>query len=101
MSMELTKEQFVEELTALNESKNTFNVESEDSGSVYLSLYGCDVETTLEDGICGEITIFKPYAEMEVKLDFDIVDVITKEDDGSYRLEMDNGMSDVVIRVVG
>jgi len=96
--MELTREQFVNELTALGEEKNKFNVESEDSGSIYLSLYGCKVETTLEDGICGEIVMFKPYTEMEVRLDFDIIDTITKEEDGSYRLEMDNGMPDVVIR---
>lgn len=98
--MEMTREQFVEELTALGDSKNNFNVESEDSGSVYLSLYGCKVETTLEDGICGEITIFKPHAEMEVRLDFEVIDSITKEDDCSYRLEMNNGMSDIVIRNV-
>jgi len=98
--MEMTREQFVKELAALGEDKNKFNVESEDSGSIYLSLYGCKVETTLEDGICGEIVMFKPYTEMEVRLDFDIVDTITKEDDGSYRLEVVNGMPDVVIRNV-
>lgn len=96
--MEMTKEQFTKELAALEEDENKFNVESEDSGSIYLSLYGCKLETTLEDGICGEIVMFKPYTEMEVRLDFDIIDAITKEEDGSYRLEMDNGMPDVVIR---
>lgn len=98
--MEMTREQFIEELAALGEDKNNFNVESEDLGSVYLSLYGCKIETTLEEVGCGEITMFKPYTEMEVRLDFDIVDAITKEDDGSYRLETNNGMSDVVIRNV-
>lgn len=96
----MTREQFVEELTALEDNKNNFNVESEDSGSVYLSLYGCKVETALEDGICGEITMFKPHTEMEVRIDFEIIDSITKEDDCSYRLEMNNGMSDIVIRNV-
>ncbi len=96
--MEMTREQFAEELAALGEDKNNFDVESEDSGSIYLSLYGCKVEATLEDGICGEIVMFKPYTEMEVRLDFDIITAITKEEDGSYRLEMDNGMTDVVIR---
>lgn len=96
--MELTREQFVKEVAALSEDANKFNVESEDTGSVYLSLYGCKIETTVEDGICGEITMFKPHTEMEVRIDFDVIDVITKEDDGSYRLEMNNGMSDVVIR---
>ncbi len=99
--MELTREQFTKELAALEEDRNQFNVESEDSGSIYLSLYGCKIETTLEDGICGEIVMFKPYTEMEVRLDFDIIDAITKEDDGSYRLEMNYyGMPDVVIRNV-
>lgn len=98
--MEMTREQFIEELASLGEDKNKFNAKSEDSGSVYLSLYGCKIETALEEGICGEITIFKPHAEMEVRLDFDIIDSITKEEDGSYRLEMDNGMSDIIIRNV-
>ena len=98
--MKITREQFVEELAALEDGKNNFNVESEDSGSVYLALYGCKIETTLEEGVCGEISIFKPYTQMEVILDFNIIDEITKEDDGSYRLEMSNGMSDVVIRNV-
>ncbi len=98
--MKMTKEQFVKELASLGEDKNQFNVESEDSGSIYLSLYGCKIETTLEDGICGELVMFKPYTGMEVRLDFDIVDMITKEEDGSYRLEMDNGIPDVVIRNV-
>ncbi len=98
--MELTREQFTKELAALGENKNKFNVESEDTGLMYLSLYGCKIETTLEDGICGEIVMFKPYTEMEVRLDFDIIDAITKEEDGLYRLEMNNGMPDVVIRNV-
>lgn len=97
--MEMTREQFVKELTVLGNDKNNFNVESEDSGSVYLSLYGCKIETTLDDD-CGELVIFKPHTEMEVRIDFDIIDTITKEDDGSFRLEMGNGMSDVVIRNV-
>lgn len=98
--MEITREQFVMELASLGEDKNKFSVESEDSGSIYLSLYGCKIETTLEEGICGEIVMFKPYTEMEVRLEFDIIDIITKEEDGSYRLEMGNGMSDVIVRNV-
>ena len=46
--MKITREQFVEELAALEDGKNNFNVESEDSGSVYLALYGCKIEPTLE-----------------------------------------------------
>lgn len=96
--MELSREQFVKELAELGEGK-TFNVQSDDSGSVHLALYGCKIETSLEEGINGEITIFKPYATMDVAIDFAIVDTITKEDDG-YRLEFNNGMPDVVISVV-
>ena len=96
--MELTREQFVKEITTMSESR-VFNVQSDDSGSVYLALYGCKVGASLEEGIEGEITIFKPYAEMDVTIDFAIVDTITKEDN-NYRLEFNNGMSDVVISVV-
>lgn len=96
--MDLTREQFVKELAELGEGK-TFNVQSDDSGSVYLALYGCKVGASLEEGIEGEITIFKPYAEMDATIDFAIVDTITKEENG-YRLEFNNGMSDVVISVV-
>ena len=96
--MELTREQFVKEITTVSEAR-VFNVQSDDSGSVYLALYGCKVGASLEEGIEGEITIFKPYAEMDVTIDFAIVDTITKEDN-NYRLEFNNGMSDVVISVV-
>lgn len=96
--MELTREQFVKEITTMSESR-VFNVQSDDSGSVYLALYGCKVGASLEEGIEGEITIFKPYAEMDVTIDLAIVDTITKEDN-NYRLEFNNGMSDVVISVV-
>ena len=95
--MEITREQFVKELTALGEGK-TFNVQSEDSGSMNLSLYGCKATFALEEGIEGEITMFKPYSNMDVTLDFAIIDTITKEDK-DYRLEFNNGMSDVVISV--
>ena len=53
----------------------------------------------LEEGIEGEITVFKPYSNMDVTLDFAIIHTITKEDK-DYRLEFNNGMSDVVISVV-
>lgn len=96
--MELTREQFVKEITTMSESK-VFNVQSDDSGSVYLALYDCKVGTSLEEGINGEITIFKPYATIDVTIDFAIVDTITKEDN-DYRLEFNNGMSDVVISIV-
>ena len=96
--MEMTREQFAKELAALGESR-VFNVQSDDSGSVHFALYGCKVETSLEEGIEGEITMFKPYSSMDVTVDFAIIDTITKEDK-DYRLEFNNGMSDVVISVV-
>lgn len=96
--MRLTREQFAEELTTMNDSK-VFNVQSDDSGSVHFALYDCKVHVSLEDGIEGEIIMFKPYSSMNVAIDFAIIDTITKEDD-NYRLEFNNGMSDVVISVV-
>lgn len=96
--MRLTREQFAEELTTMDESK-VFNIQSDDSGSVHLALYDCKVSASLEDGIEGEIIMFKPYSSMDVTIDFAIVDTITKEED-NYRLEFNNGMSDVVISVV-
>ena len=98
--MELTREQFAEKINSLNEQGTTFNVESEDSGSVYLSLYGCNISATLEEGICGEIDMFKPHTEMGVSIDFDIVNEIEEDEDGAIHLELNNGLADVVIRVV-
>ena len=97
--MELTREQFVEEINSLNEKGAIFNLESSDTGSVYLSLSGCNVSVTLEDGVWGEITAYKPHTDMEVSIDFDIVDAIIKNDDGDICFEMSNGISDIVIRV--
>lgn len=95
----LTSKQFAKELADLGENK-TFNVQSDDSGSVHFSLYGCKVETSLEEGIKGEINMFKPYSAMDITLDFAIIDNIIKEENSIYRLVFNNGMSDVVISVV-
>lgn len=99
--MELTREQFAEKINSLNEQGATFNVESEDSGSVYLSLYSCNISITLEESICGEIDMFKPHTEMGVSIDFDLVDEVEEDEDGAIHLELNNGLADVVIRVVG
>ena len=98
--MELTREQFAEKINSLNEKGATFNVESVDTGSVYLSLYSCNITVTVEGGICGEITMFKPHTEMEVSIDFDLVGWIEEDEDGAIHLELNNGLSDVVIRPV-
>lgn len=37
---------------------------------------------------------------MDITLDFAIIDTIINEEKGVYRLEFNNGMSDVVISVV-
>lgn len=96
--MELTREQFMKEIAELNERETTFNVESADTGSIYMSFYGCNIDVRLEDGIEGEIIMFKPYTQMEATIDFDIVDVITKGDD-LFLIEMSRGLPDIVISV--
>jgi len=93
----LTVEQFIKEIEDANENI-LYNVESVDSGSVSLSLKDCKMQTYPTDGVGGEITMFKPRTEMEVTIDLNIVNEITRDDkDNSYRLEFDNGMSDVII----
>lgn len=96
--MEMTRELFKKEIEEITDNGKVFIVESEDSGSVYLSMYQSHVYVEMEDGVNGEITIFKPYSNMESRLDFDIIDTITKEDDGTYTVEFNNGMTDLAIR---
>lgn len=95
----MTREQFIEEIIPMIEECAKFNVESVDSGSVFLSLYGCAIDINKDDGISGELIMYKPDTLMEVDVDFAIIDTITKEDD-SYHLAFNNGMVDVVISVV-
>ena len=99
--MELTKQQFAEKINSLNEQGATFNVESEDTGSVYLSLYGCNISVTLEEGVCGEIDMFKPHTEMGVSIDFDLVNEIEEDEVGVIYLIMNNGLADVAIKAIG
>ena len=96
--MEMTKEQFINEIKELNEG-TTFNISSSDIGNVTLYLRGCLIKASLEDGVDGELTIFKTYTDMEVSIDFDIVDYITKQDN-IYTLSFRNGLTDVDIEVV-
>ena len=70
--MEMTKEQFIKEINGLREG-TTFNISSSDIGNVTLYLRGCLIKASLEDGVDGELTIFKPYTDMEITIDFDIV----------------------------
>ena len=96
--MEMTREQFIEEIKQLKEGI-TVNVSSSDIGNVTFYLRGCVIKASEEDGVGGEITIYKPYSDMEVSIDFDIVDEITKQDN-IYTLSFRNGLSDVDIEVV-
>ncbi len=97
--MELTRKQFVQEITALTENGMHFNMESEDTGLVYVRMYGCLLSVILEEDILGRITVFKPPTEMEITIDFDFIGAITKEEDDSFRLELDC-MPDIIIRAV-
>lgn len=99
--MELTKQQFAEKINSLIEKGATFNVESVDTGSVYLFLCDCRISVTLENGVCGEATMYKPHTGIEITIDFDIVDEIKEDEDGTIYLELSNGLSDVVIKAIG
>ena len=94
----IKKEQFVKEISSFGEN-TTFDLESEDSGTVFFALSGCKVNASLEDGIDGEITFFKPLANAEVRFDFDIIEEITKQDN-TYTLSFSSGLSDVNIEVI-
>jgi len=96
--MDLTREQFIKEITDLS-AETTFNVSSSDIGNVTFYLCGCLITADAEEGVNGEITMFKPYTDMEVIIDFDIVDEITKQDN-IYTLSFVNGLSDVDIEVI-
>lgn len=97
--MELTREQFVEEIKKLSVKETTFNVSSSDIGNVNLYLRGCVINVNAEEGIEGEITIFKPHTEMEVMLDFNTVNEITKQGN-IYTLSFVIGIADVDIEVI-
>lgn len=90
---DLTKEQFMEEIEVFVGTDVTFNVESQDGGSIYFSMSECKITV---DKDFREIKIFKPYTMMEADICLDIVDNICKKED-EYRLEFNNGMADVVI----
>lgn len=96
--MELTREQFMKEIAELNERETKYNVESADTGSIYINFYGCNIDVRLEDGIEGEIVMFKPYTQMEATIDFDMINVITKGDD-FFLIEMSRGLPDIVVSV--
>lgn len=94
--MELSKEAFINELTELAQNGARFNVESEDSGSMYFSLGGCCVAFS-DDGIDGEVVFFKPNTDMEVTFDFNIIGCITKTSEKTYGIEFNANIADVTI----
>lgn len=97
--MELTREQFINEIMDLAAKETKYNVSSSDIGNVNLYLRECVITANAEEGVLGELTIFKPYTDMEVTLDFNIVDEITKQGN-VYTLSFSSEMSDVDIEVV-
>lgn len=96
--MEMTRERFIEEIKALSAKASVFDVSSSDTGNVNLYMQGCMIKASEEDSIHGEIIIYKPHANMEVTIDFSIVEEITKQDN-TYTLSFINGLSDVDIEV--
>ncbi len=97
--MELTRGQFIEEISELSARDIDFNVSSSDSGTVNLYLRECVIRLNESDGINGEIIMYKPNADMEVTIDFAIVEEITKQDN-TYTLSFTNGLADVDIEVI-
>lgn len=98
----LSMEEFKLELEQLTSEGLKFNVESQGTGNIYLSIPGCDVSVYQEnEEICGEIIIAKPEANMRFTIDFDAVDFVYSEDDMKYCLQMNDDMfmSDINISV--
>ena len=96
----LSMEEFKLELEQLRSEGLKFDVKSQGSGNIYLSILDCDVSVYQEnEELCGEIIIEKPEANMKFTIDFDAVDLVFKKNDTDYYLQMDNNMrmSDIVI----
>ena len=96
---EITREQFKNKVEEFAEMGRHFNVESDDVPIRFL-MYGCLLDIDVDCGIEGVINIHKPNTCMEVELDFSVIETIAKENEHSYQLTFNNGMSDVVIDVV-
>ncbi|WP_458397523.1 hypothetical protein [Anaerotignum sp.] len=94
---EITREEFKNERAALEAADKKFDVKSVDCGSIQLSMHDCYVVAS-NDGLFDEIIIGKPYTNMEVTIDFDIIDAIYREEN-TYTLEFNNGMPDIEITV--
>lgn len=96
----LSMEEFKLELEQLTSKDMKFDVKSQGSGNIYLSLCSCDVSVYQEnEELCGEIIIEKPEANMKFTIDFDAVDLVFSERNMKYCLQMESNMcmSDIVI----
>lgn len=96
--MEITREQFIEEIKALKET-TTINASSLKVGNIGFTFNGCLIYVRVEDGIDGEITIFKPGTDMEVTFDFAIIGEIIKKD-SKYTISFSNGLPDMDVEIV-
>lgn len=94
-SNRLTWEQF-KELIA-NEKYVNYTVQNIDGGSVYIDMNKCNIHFTDTDDWCFEVCSL--YTSMEI--DKSVVDAIyndsTESEDICYRIEFNNGMSDMTI----
>lgn len=96
----LSMTEFKLELEQLSSEGMKFDVKSQGTGNIYLSILGCDVSVYQEnEELCGEIIIEKPKANMKFTIDFDAVDLVFSEGDMKYCLQMgsDMNMSDIEI----
>lgn len=96
----LSMTEFKLELEQLSSEGMKFDVKSQGTGNIYLSILGCDVSVYQEnEEFCGEIIIEKPEANMKFTVDFDAVDLVFSEGDMKYCLQMgsDMNMSDIEI----
>ena len=91
----LTWEQFKE--LAANEQYVHYTVQNIDSGSMYIDMNHCDVDFSDVDDSC--FTVCSLFASVEI--DKEIVNAIYNDAIDSericYRLEFNNGMTDMII----
>lgn len=98
----LSMEEFRLELEQLTSEGLKFNVGSQGTGNIYLSIPSCDVSVYQENAeLCGEIIIAKPESDMKITFDFDTVDFVYSGGNMEYCLQMENdmNMSDIEISI--
>lgn len=98
----LSMEEFRLELEQLSSEGMKFDVRSQGTGNIFVSLSGCSVSVYQEnEEICGEIIITKPEADVKFTVDFNAVDLVYSEGDMKYYLQMESDMymSDIEINV--